>query len=217
MIAGISEVFYSLQLEGSTIGYPAVFVRFAGCNLRCDFCDTKYALTDGEEMDMETLYEKVSSYHAPRVIFTGGEPALYDNFMGSFMDRYAQYEYFIETNGTLPLHSSIEHFTHVVVSPKLQAIEENVLAHLRDTAKSIEFKFVVKNIRDMDMAFLLSERLKLRPITLQPMHIEGESPESYINRTAELIEIFKRHPFSMQDARLIMQNQKIIYKNKRGV
>ncbi len=217
MRAGISEIFYSLQLEGALIGYPAVFVRFAGCNLSCEFCDTKYALTEGKEMNPDEVFNEVNRYSAKRIIFTGGEPALYDNFMYDFMNEHPEYGYFIETNGTIPLTLSIGYFEHVVVSPKLHAIEENVLTYFKENARSVEFKFIVKTEKDIEDSLMLSEKLKLYPVTLQPMHIEDEPISSYIERTKKLIEVFKNTPLAKRDARLIMQNQKILYPGQRGV
>ena len=73
----INEIFYSLQGEGHWTGTPAIFIRFAGCNLRCDFCDTNHE--SGEEYDTEELIKELSQYPAKRVILTGGEPGLQVN------------------------------------------------------------------------------------------------------------------------------------------
>ena len=72
----ISEIFYSIQGEGELTGVPSVFVRTSGCNLRCRWCDTKYASwePEGEEMSMEEIVKKVCEFPAVHVVLTGGEP-----------------------------------------------------------------------------------------------------------------------------------------------
>jgi organic radical activating enzyme len=70
----INEIFYSLQGEGANTGMPAVFVRFAGCNLHCDFCDTRHEL--GTMMSDEEIVQAVAAYPCQAVILTGGEPGL---------------------------------------------------------------------------------------------------------------------------------------------
>ena len=72
----INEIFYSLQGEGGLAGVPSVFVRLAGCPLRCKWCDTKYAWPDsaGTEYTADQIKTKVESYPANHLIITGGEP-----------------------------------------------------------------------------------------------------------------------------------------------
>ncbi|MDB6155029.1 MAG: 7-carboxy-7-deazaguanine synthase [Chthoniobacteraceae bacterium] len=72
----ISEIFYSIQGEGELTGVPSVFLRTSGCNLRCSWCDTKYASwnPEGNEMSVDELVEKVASFPARHVVLTGGEP-----------------------------------------------------------------------------------------------------------------------------------------------
>ncbi len=72
----ISEIFYSIQGEGELTGVPSVFLRTSGCNLRCSWCDTKYASwnPEGDEMTVDELVEKVTSFPARHVVLTGGEP-----------------------------------------------------------------------------------------------------------------------------------------------
>lgn len=72
----ISEIFHSIQGEGELTGVPSVFVRTSGCNLRCRWCDTKYASwkPEGEEMSVEEVVERVGTFPARHVVLTGGEP-----------------------------------------------------------------------------------------------------------------------------------------------
>ncbi len=72
----ISEIFHSIQGEGELTGVPSVFVRTSGCNLRCTWCDTKYASwnPEGDEISVEAVVERVSAFPAQHCVLTGGEP-----------------------------------------------------------------------------------------------------------------------------------------------
>lgn len=109
----INEIFYSLQGEGFHTGVPAVFVRFAGCNLKCPFCDTQHE--EGRPMSDEEIIAEVNRYPAPTVILTGGEPGLWvDTPLVEALHRAGKY-ICIETNGTCPLPEGID---WVTCSPK---------------------------------------------------------------------------------------------------
>jgi 7-carboxy-7-deazaguanine synthase len=72
----INEIFYSLQGEGLLAGVPAIFIRLAGCPLRCKWCDTKYALdpSAGEDLNVSAIIDKVEQWDCEFVVITGGEP-----------------------------------------------------------------------------------------------------------------------------------------------
>lgn len=70
----ITEIFYSLQGETRTVGLPTVFVRLTGCPLRCGYCDTAYAFTGGQKMEIADIVKQVSAYNPRYVTVTGGEP-----------------------------------------------------------------------------------------------------------------------------------------------
>ncbi len=74
----ISEIFYSVQGEGSLAGVPSVFVRSSGCNLRCVWCDTPYASWNptGTEMTIKEILTAVTAHPATHVVLTGGEPMI---------------------------------------------------------------------------------------------------------------------------------------------
>lgn len=76
----ISEIFYSLQGEGTLVGVPSVFVRTSGCNLRCVWCDTPYTSwrAEGEQRGVEEILDVVEGYGAKHVVLTGGEPMLFE-------------------------------------------------------------------------------------------------------------------------------------------
>lgn len=74
----ISEIFYSIQGEGSLVGIPSVFVRTSGCNLRCTWCDTPYASwqPEGEDLTIDRIAARVAEFGASHVVVTGGEPMI---------------------------------------------------------------------------------------------------------------------------------------------
>ncbi len=109
----INEIFYSLQGEGHFTGHAAVFVRLSGCNLRCDFCDTRHE--SGREMDAAEILREIDRYESRHVVITGGEPSLQltESFVSLLHDHgwYVQ----VETNGTHPLPANVDWIT---CSPK---------------------------------------------------------------------------------------------------
>jgi len=74
----INEIFYSIQGEGLLVGVPSVFIRLAGCPLRCEWCDTKYALDPnaGDDLGIEQIIDKVEEWPCKFVVITGGEPMI---------------------------------------------------------------------------------------------------------------------------------------------
>lgn len=101
----ISEIFYSIQGEGSLVGVPSVFLRSSGCNLRCVWCDTPYASWNptGQEITTDQIMEAVLPYPAQHVVLTGGEPMIAKG-MHELAQRLcnASKHITIETAGTIP-------------------------------------------------------------------------------------------------------------------
>ena len=143
----INEIFYSLQGEGFWSGTPIIFIRFSGCNLRCDFCDTEhYSHT---EMSDAEIIDRIKTFPARRVCLTGGEPSLQiDRF---FIDLLHSHGYIIhiETNGTHAIPDGIDWIT---VSPKTSRIA-------LDRADGTRRRFVVAFRRQPQVfaALLLSQ------------------------------------------------------------
>ncbi|MBF0538875.1 MAG: radical SAM protein [Nitrospirae bacterium] len=109
----VCEFFTSIQGESSYAGLPCVFIRLTGCNLRCSYCDTRYAYTEGTEMRVADLLQKVQDTRLRLVEITGGEPLiqsatplLIDNLIGM------GFKTLVETNGSI----SIDHFNRDTAS-----------------------------------------------------------------------------------------------------
>ena len=102
--AKISEVFLSYQGEGTFIGSRQLFVRFFGCNMNCDYCDT--SLSSYKSFTKEALLSKVLDFEDDynELVFTGGEPLLYSDFLKEFIPAYRKMrnqQIYLETNGVL--------------------------------------------------------------------------------------------------------------------
>lgn len=111
----INEIFYSLQGEGYHTGTASVFIRLSGCNLRCDFCDTRHE--SGTMMSLPQIVEQVNRYPlAPLIVLTGGEPSLWiDDDLIIGLKSLTRKRIAIETNGTRHLPDGID---WVTLSPK---------------------------------------------------------------------------------------------------
>lgn len=138
----INEIFYSLQGEGYFTGTPAVFLRFSGCNLACDFCDTDHS--HSEEMDLPEILEKISAYPSRHIVITGGEPSLQlDETLVSILHD-AGYYIQIETNGTHPIPEDVDWIT---CSPKagtdcvLKRIDELKVVYLGQDVEEIATRY----------------------------------------------------------------------------
>lgn len=106
MKAHINEIFSSIQGEGKLIGRRQVFVRFSGCNLQCEYCDTPQSQdpTTGSSFSEEKLFNSINNLITPdfhSISLTGGEPLLHADFIRSFLEKY-DFDCLLETNGSLP-------------------------------------------------------------------------------------------------------------------
>ena len=125
MKAPIIEIFSSFQGEGVLIGQRQIFVRFAGCNLNCSYCDTKNSISknDGILMTPAQVVSKIESILTPdchTISFTGGEPSLYPEFINE-VSKLTNLDIMLETNGTLPENiDSIDNLDIVSLDIKLK-------------------------------------------------------------------------------------------------
>jgi len=129
--APVSEVFASYQGEGIYMGQPQIFVRFAGCNLRCDCCDTpqNQSLKENQQyLSLKKIIFRVKEYASKRlsggdgsipktVSITGGEPLLYPHFLIKLLPEIKKLDLrvYLETNGTMPeMYSMVNKWVDVV-------------------------------------------------------------------------------------------------------
>src|SRR6266516_1791459 len=100
----VSEIFFSIQGEGTRSGRPCVFVRFTGCDLRCGYCDTEYAFHGGREVPRAEIVAEVARHPCKLVLLTGGEPLLQRELPELARDLLGRgYEVTVETHGQRPL------------------------------------------------------------------------------------------------------------------
>src|SRR4051812_36191969 len=100
----VTEIFHSIQGESTHAGRPCVFVRLAGCNLRCTWCDSEYTFTGGEKMSVDDVIDRVKSYGCELVEVTGGEPLAQKEAFG-LIERLCNdgFEVLIETSGSIDI------------------------------------------------------------------------------------------------------------------
>jgi 7-carboxy-7-deazaguanine synthase len=155
VVLTINEIFHSIQGESTHSGRPCVFVRLTACDLRCSWCDTAYAFTEGRKMSLDEIVDQVERYDCPLVEITGGEPLLQRDVY-PLMDRLlaSGRTVMVETGG----HLSIEHVPAPVikiVDVKCPGSGESHRVHwdnLATLAPHDEVKFVIKDRADYEFA-----------------------------------------------------------------
>ncbi|MBO7367634.1 MAG: putative 7-carboxy-7-deazaguanine synthase QueE [Paludibacteraceae bacterium] len=167
----VVEKFISIDGEGPTAGALSMFVRFAGCNLRCAWCDTSYAwdtTADVTEMSASDIADYIKSTGIGHVTITGGEPLLQPGLIG-LLSRLADYQVHIETNGAIPVEQfRIGDNIHFVIDYKLpdSGMEERMhLPNLASVRKADAYKFVIASNRDLDKAVKIVRQYNLEEKT----------------------------------------------------
>lgn len=133
----ISEIFYSIQGEGPWQGKPAIFIRLAGCNLRCTWCDTDYTVIRDNLNPFEIINQLTKLSDIKTVIITGGEPFIHNLTPLVNLLYFDGYKIQIETNGTLNNPDFPWYKALIVCSPKAGIINRDIQMHCR------EYKYVV--------------------------------------------------------------------------
>jgi len=157
----VCEIFASIQGESSFAGYPCVFVRLAGCNLRCSYCDTTYAYEEGADVSLQDIFKNVRSFGIPLVEVTGGEPLMQEGtkfFLRALADE--GYQVLLETNGSYDI-GDIDQRVSIVLdikTPSSGMSDKMVFENLRIVDMKDDVKFVISDRTDYEWAkFLLKE------------------------------------------------------------
>lgn len=196
----VNEIFYSLQGEGHYTGTPAVFVRFAGCNLRCWFCDTDFE--KGDEMSEDEIVEAVLQYPTRYVVITGGEPTL--QITASLCDKLHAHGLYLmmETNGTRPLPEGCQ-VDWITCSPKLIDVEEGKRKIATIRLRHIdELKVVFEDSPTQDMA--LYEQIPATEYRLQPCDTQDPlCNQAILNKTIKYILQHPKWKLSLQTHKIL--------------
>lgn len=216
----IREIFLSIQGEGPYVGEEQLFIRFCGCNLCCNYCDTDFEASKAEEFTPQELIEKVNSYGKNLVLsLTGGEPLVSVKFLKEFLPlaKFYGHKVYLETNGTLPdaLAEIINLIDIVSADIKLESASGVPFApqiyeqfFKKASEKEVFAKLVFnRNITQEEINFALQLASKYDfEIILQP----EMSGNNFNISTSEMEEVFGKFRSKYRKVRLIPQMHKFI-------
>ena len=222
------ELYRSVQGESSFAGVPCIFVRLAGCNLRCSWCDSEYTFTGGQPFSNAEILDQIAALQPCRLIeFTGGEPMLQARELLPLMERLLDlgYQLMIETSGERPL-ADVPKAVHKIVDVKCPGsgmAGTFRLENLDALTPRDEVKFVLLDRADYEFArdFIRTHSLaeKCGGILLSPAFLKNASDQ----RSADNMALDPRLlvDWMLADglpARLSLQIHKFIWEpRKKGV
>ena len=222
------EIYKSVQGESSFAGRPCIFVRLAGCNLRCSWCDSEYTFKGGYKLSEDEVVSEIEKLAPVRLVeFTGGEPLLQERELIPLMQRLLDsgYELMIETSGERRL-DHVPVAVHKIVDVKCPGSGEGGsfrISNLDFLTKGDEVKFVITNRSDYEFArdFICQHALEARigSVLLSPAFTKTpsimRSTENCMLDPRELVEWMLADGL---DARLSLQIHKYIWEpQKKGV
>jgi len=178
----VSEIFYSIQGESSYAGFPCIFVRLSGCNLRCNYCDASYTWEAGEKQDIASILTAIEHYPCQLIEVTGGEPLVQKNCIKLLSELIARNKtVLLETNGSISIKAMDAGVIAILdvkcpdSGSKDSFHTDNVaLIHERThkKANSCELKFVLSSRKDYQFAkeFIITNKFVNKlPIHFSPM------------------------------------------------
>jgi 7-carboxy-7-deazaguanine synthase len=181
----VNEIFYSIQGESTFAGWPCVFIRLTGCNLRCRYCDTTYAYDQGDDMALDYLVAKVEDFSCNLVEVTGGEPLLQretPSLISALIKN--RHTVLLETNGTQDISTVDDKCIRIVdiKCPSSGMKQETYWKNLEYLTAQDQLKFVIANREDYVYAkSILSnplvKRRKKLAVNLSPVFNEMDLKE----------------------------------------
>ena len=223
------ELYKSVQGESSFTGLPCIFVRFAGCNLRCAWCDSEYTFGGGKPFTQVEVIAQIQALAPCKLVeFTGGEPMLHAKELLPLMDVLLAdgYTLMMETSGERPL-DEVPKAVHKIVDVKCPgagaAANSFRLTNLATLTANDEVKFVLTDRADYDFAraFIGEHELhsKCGGILLSPAFSKTPSPLRTVdNATLDPRTLVEWMMEDGVDARLSLQIHKFIWEpQKKGV
>lgn len=160
----ITEIFYSLQGESRTVGFPTVFIRLTGCPLRCHYCDTAYAFSGGEYLSFNEILEQVKIHDTPYVTVTGGEPLAQPKCLQLLTQLCDEgYAVSLETSGALDVAEVDSRVIKVMdlKTPKSGEMSKNKWQNLDFIQPKDQLKFVICGRQDYEWARMKIEEFQL--------------------------------------------------------
>ena len=155
VVLTVNEIFHSIQGESTHAGRPCVFVRLTACDLRCSWCDTPYAFTEGHKMSLDDIVAQVKAFDCPVVEITGGEPLLQKNVY-PLMDRLLEdgLMVMLETGGHVSIAQVPEQVVRIVdvKCPGSGESHRNDWTNMDRLTARDEVKFVIRDRDDYDFA-----------------------------------------------------------------
>ena len=160
----ITEIFHSLQGEASNVGLPTVFIRLTGCPLRCQYCDTAYAFSGGEWMDIEGIISHVKQYNTQHITVTGGEPLAQKGcimLLNQLCDL--DFDVSLETSGAILLDQVDKRVVKVVdvKTPASKEDSKNKFENFKFLNADDQVKFVICDENDYRWSKQLIDEYKL--------------------------------------------------------
>ena len=151
----LTEVFFSIQGEADAVGWPTVFVRFTGCPLRCQYCDTQYAFHGGEWFPVDEVLERVRGFEVRHVCVTGGEP-LAQKHCHELLRRLcdAGLRVSLETSGAIDVSRVDPRVVRVldIKTPGSGEVARNRMENLDSMRADEQIKFVLCDRADFEWA-----------------------------------------------------------------
>ena len=209
----VVEIFKSIDGEGIRVGYPVTFIRLAGCNLRCNYCDTKYSYEDEKfiEMTPQEIYKQVYKLGGKRITLTGGEPLIHKD-VKVLVDLLIQkgYEVNIETNGSVDITLFLDKHTIITMDYKCASSDmedKMLLDNISKLRKQDVLKFVISDDNDLDTVQRIYQNTKAT-VYISPVFGRIEPKQ--------IVEYMLEH--NMENCRVQVQLHKIIWNpEERGV
>ena len=172
----ITEIFHSLQGEASNVGLPTVFIRLTGCPLRCDYCDTAYAFSGGEWIDIEDIITNIKQYNTTHITVTGGEPLAQKNcieLLNQLCDL--NYDVSLETSGAILVDQVDKRVVKVldVKTPASKEDSKNKFENFMFLNAKDQVKFVICDENDYRWSKQIIDEHKLESrceILFSPSH-----------------------------------------------
>lgn len=168
------EIFKSIEGEGIRAGMPVTFIRLAGCNLRCSYCDTKYSYNEeannAEIITPYMIIERVKSMGCPNVTITGGEPLIHPS-IETLIDELLNNGFWVnvETNGTQPLYRLDNDKLFYTVDYKCPSSNMTDKMNMEAIESAEVLKFVVGDENDLQSTLGIIPRSKAKHIFYSPV------------------------------------------------